>query len=234
MPMRWRDDAEFKDRADAGARLAEKLAQIHFQDPVVLALPRGGVPVGLEIARRLDAPLDLLLVRKIGAPANSEYGIGAVMEGEPPQRVIDADAVRYSRATDAYIEAETARQLDIIAQRRELYLANRKTPDLAGRDVVIADDGIATGNTVRAALQGLRRMGVASVTLAVPVAPTEVVDRLQGEVDRLICLTTPPDFRSVGEYYADFHQLTDDEVVALLAQSPQPGRTTPSSRSRSS
>jgi putative phosphoribosyl transferase len=223
----------FRDRIDAGQRLAQALAGITFRNPVVLALPRGGVSLGLQIARRLQAPIDLLLVRKIGAPGNSEYGIGAVIEGHPPQRVIDAVAARYARATEAYIEDETRRQIDIIAKRRQLYFSGRKSIDLNGRDVIVVDDGIATGSTVRAALKGLRQMGVASVTLAVPVAPTEIADALRTEVDNLVCLETSDDFRSVGEHYADFRQVTDEEVVALLADA-QPERGTPSSPSISS
>jgi putative phosphoribosyl transferase len=224
----------FRDRTDAGRQLGETLAGLTFHDPVVLALPRGGVPVALEIARRLGAPLDLLLVRKIGAPGYSEFGIGAVMDGEPPQRVINSDAVRYTRATDAYIETETQRQLEIIAQRRTLYTAGRKPCVISGRDVIVTDDGIATGSTVRAALKGLRGQNVLSITLAVPVSPPEVARKLEKEVDRLVCLATPDFFSSVGEHYSDFRQLSDEDVIALLAQAHQPERGTPSSPSRSS
>lgn len=226
--------APFRDRIDAGRQLAELLAGWVLREPVVLALPRGGVPLGLEIARRLEAPLDLLLVRKIGAPANREYGIGAVIDGKPPQRVIDPEAARYARASDDYIEAETQRELGIIAGRRKLYLSGRNSVAVNGRDVVVVDDGIATGNTVRAALKGLRSMAPASITLAIPVAPAGVAAELESEVDRLVCLRTPEDFSSVGEHYLDFRQLTDQEVVALLAQAAQPERGTPSSASRSS
>jgi putative phosphoribosyl transferase len=225
---------QFTDRIDAGRQLAEALVREIPRDPVVLALPRGGVPLGLEIARRLRAPLDLLLVRKIGAPGNSEYGIGAVIEGPPPQRVIDEDARRYAGASDAYIEAETQRQIGVIAKRRELYLADRKSIALKDRNVIVVDDGIATGSTVRAALKGLRGMGVASVTLAVPVAPADVVETLKSEVDSLICLKALGDFRAVGDHYRDFGQLTDEEVIASLAEAVQPERGTPSSLSRSS
>lgn len=224
----------FKDRNDAGRQLAEVLAGMVLRKPVVLALPRGGVPVGLEIARRLEAPLDLLLVRKIGAPANREYGIGAVIDGKPPQLEIDPDAARYARASDDYIEAETQRQLDIIAKRRQLYMSGRKSVAVKGRDVIVADDGIATGNTVRAALKGLRGLGATSVILAIPVAPAGVAAALESEVDRLVCLRTPDDFSSVGEHYVDFRQLTDQEVVTFRAQATQPERGTPSSSSRSS
>jgi putative phosphoribosyl transferase len=232
--MPWGGSALFKDRTDAGRQLAEALDELMLRDPVVLALPRGGVPLGLEIARRLRAPLDLLLVRKIGAPGNSEYGIGAVIDGQPPQRVLDEEAVRYAHASEAYIEAETHRQIEIIAARRALYMSGRKSAEVRKRSVIVADDGIATGSTVRAALKGLRGMEVASVTLAVPVAPIEVTEKLRTEFDHFVCLKMPRDFRSVGEYYLDFRQLTDDEVIASLAESAQPERGTPSSPLRSS
>ena len=227
--MRWGKSMRFENRTDAGRQLAQAMAGMAFRDPVVLALPRGGVPLGLEIARRLKAPLDLLLVRKIGAPGNSEYGIGAVIEGQPPQRVIDPDAVKYARASEDYIEAETQRQIDVIVSRRALYLSGRASVGLAGRDAVVVDDGIATGSTVRAALKALRGIGVASITLAVPVAPIDVAHRLRDEVDHFVCLMTPEDFDSVGAYYNDFSQLTDEEVIALLAEAAQPERSTPSS-----
>ena len=155
-------------------------------------------------------------MRKIGAPRESEYAIGAVMEGSPLRRVIDPDAVRHARATDAYIEAETKRQLDIIARQRPLYLAGRKPMELAGRDVVVADDGVATGSTVRVALQGLRAAGPASILLAVPVGPHDAVAGLAEEFDGVVCLREPVEFRSVGDFYADFTQVTDAEVVEAL------------------
>jgi putative phosphoribosyl transferase len=231
--MTSEQDIVFQDRTDAGRQLAQALAGIRLRDPVVLALPRGGVPLGCEIARSLNAPLDLLLVRKIGAPGHSEYGIGAVIEGRPPQRVIDADAVRYSRASETYIEEETRRQMEVIARRRKLYFGGRAPLDLTGRDIVVVDDGIATGNTVRAALKGLRGRGAGRVVLAVPVAPSDVAERFRAEVDDLVCLKRVDDFSSVGEHYADFRQLTDEEVLRLLAKS-QPERGTPFSLSRSS
>lgn len=225
---------DFRDRTDAGRQLADSLADLTFHSPVVLALPRGGVPVAFEVALRLGAPLDLLLVRKIGAPGHGEFAIGAIMEGDPPQRVINADAVRYTRATDEYIEAETQKQLELIAERRALYLAGREPIDLSGKDVIVVDDGIATGSTVRAALKGLRSKKVSSITLAIPVCPPDTASQLEKEVDRLVCLATPEFFRAVGEFYLDFRQVSDEDVVALLAQAPHPERGTPSSPSRSS
>lgn len=227
-------EPEFRDRAEAGRQLAEALGGTAIDNPVVLALPRGGVPVAYEIARFLQAPLNLLFVRKIGAPANKEYGIGAVIDGDPPERVLDADAMRYARASDEYVEEETRRELAVIAERRKLYLAGRQPVPLKGRNVILVDDGIATGNTVLAAIRGLRQMQAAYVVLAVPVAPPEKVERLSREVDRVICLSAPERFISVGGHYADFEQVSDDEVIRLLAAAGQPERGTPASPSMSS
>jgi len=227
-------ETRFANRSDAGRQLADILRSLALPNPVVLALPRGGVPVGLEIARRLEAPLDLLLVRKIGAPANGEYAIGAIVEGTPSQRVIDREAVEYAGAGEAYIEAEIERQTEILASRRALYLAGRSALDREGRDIVVVDDGIATGSTIRAALAGLRGSGPASITIAVPVGPPDAIAALRKDVDRMFCLETPEGFESVGQYYGDFHQLTDGEVIAMLAAADQPARGTPSSRSMSS
>lgn len=230
--------ARFMSRVDAGRQLAEVIFGLALPNPVVLALPRGGVPLGLEIARRLGAPLDLLLVRKIGAPGNREYAIGAIVDGDPPQRVIDREAVDCMRASEAYIEAEIERQVAVLADRRKLYLGGRPALDASGKDIIIVDDGVATGSTIRAALTGLRGIEPASITIAVPVGPMEVIDALRKDVERVVCLVTPEGFNSVGEHYADFRQLTDPEVVALLAGSrqagPQPARGTPSSPPRSS
>ena len=227
-------EPEFRDRAEAGRQLAEALGGTAIDNPVVLALPRGGVPVAYEIARFLQAPLDLLFVRKIGAPANKEYGIGAVIDGDPPERVLDADAMRYARASDEYVEEETRRELAVIAERRKLYLAGRQPVPLEGRNVILVDDGVATGNTVLAAIRGLRQMQAAHVVLAVPVAPPETVERLGREVDRVICLSAPERFISVGGHYADFDQVSDDEVIRLLRAAGQPERGTPDSPSMSS
>jgi putative phosphoribosyl transferase len=225
---------EFKNRADAGRQLAQAIGGTAVQDPVVLALPRGGVPVAYEIAAFLDAPLDVLFVRKIGAPSNKEYGIGAVIDGDPPERVLDSDAVRYSRATEAYIEEETKHELQAIAVRRKLYMGARRSIAVENRNVILVDDGIATGNTVLAAIKGLRQMRVRSILVAVPVAPPEAIDRLSSEVDRIVCLSTPRHFASVGDHYEDFGQVPDEDVVALLKRAAQPERGTPSSRSISS
>lgn len=209
---------QFSDRREAGRKLAEAIGGTAIEQPVVLALPRGGVPVAYELARLMNAPLDVLLVRKIGAPSNKEYGIGAVVDGNPPQRVLDETMAAYSRATSEYIERETEKEIGEIARRRTSYLGDRKPIPVTGRNVILVDDGIATGNTVRAAIKALRAQKAASITLAVPVAPREAIDRLKDEVDRIVCLATPSPFIAVGVHYADFTQVPDEEVQALLTR----------------
>lgn len=206
----------FRNRREAGRQLAEAVAALELVDPVVLALPRGGVPVGYEIARRIGAPLDILLVRKIGAPGYPEFGIGAVVDGNNPQLVLDEEQVRLTGADRAYLEEEFRRQLAEIERRRRAY--HTGSPEkLAGRSVVVTDDGIATGGTVRAALKALDAAGAREVVLAVPVAPGKVLHELQPLCDRIAHLATPEPFYSVGAHYGDFTQVEDAEVVALLA-----------------
>jgi putative phosphoribosyl transferase len=183
---------------------------------VVLALPRGGVPVAAVVARALNAPLELLLVRKIGAPMQPELAVAAVVEGPQPEIVTDAETMAMTGATREYVEREARDELREIARRRERYLRGRPPVAVAGRSAVLVDDGIATGTTVRAALKALRRMKPARLVLAVPVAPPDTVAALRGEVDDLVCLSQPPYFHAVGAHYVDFHQVSDDEVVELL------------------
>jgi putative phosphoribosyl transferase len=189
---------------------------------VVLALPRGGVPLGAAVAQALGVPLDLLLVRKIGAPGQRELAVGALVDGDPPELVVDE---RLAAATGAGRDdiAEQAREAGLeLERRRARYLAGRTPVALQGATVVVVDDGIATGTTVRAALRALRRRGPARLVLAVPVAPSDTVRALRPEVDRLICLAEPEPFTAVGLHYADFHQVDDDEVLAALAAAAAP------------
>jgi len=207
----------FIDRTDAGRRLADRLARVVLPPPVVvLALPRGGVPIGAEVARRLGAPLDLLLVRKIGAPGQPELAVAAVVEGDGPEVVVDEETLAASGADRRYVQDEVREQWREIERRRVRYLSGRARPSLQGATVVVVDDGIATGTTVRAALQALRRRRPGRLLLAVPVAPADTVARLRAEVDELVCLATPEPFRAVGLHYRDFHQVGDDEVIAAL------------------
>ncbi|MBD0274222.1 MAG: phosphoribosyltransferase [Acetobacteraceae bacterium] len=208
----------FHDRAEAGRRLAERLRHLKGTDPVVLAVPRGGVPVGLPIAEALDAPLDLLLARKIGAPEQPELALGAVVEGDPPQTVLNDRIVRALGVSQAEITQEAERQLGEIARRRRLWLRGRPPVQTRGRTAIVVDDGIATGATVRAALAALARTGAARRVLASPVAPRDTAEALRKLCDEAVFLAEPADLGSVGAFYADFHQLEDAEVVALLAR----------------
>ncbi len=217
----------FMDRHDAGRRLAAELGRFRTQHPVVLALPRGGVPVGFEIATALNAPLDLVLVRKIGAPGMSELAVGAVVDGEHLDRVIDRESVAELAVPQSYLDAEIARQAEEIERRRRVYFKGRAPVNVAGRAALLVDDGIATGATMRAALRAIRRRGPAKLVLAVPVGPVSAIEALRGEVDELVCLATPDEFYAIGQFYADFHQMSDEEVVALLDRALQRASSAP-------
>jgi putative phosphoribosyl transferase len=206
----------FKNRRDAGRRLAAQLLQYKGERPVVLALPRGGVPVAYEVAITLNAPLDVVVVRKLGAPGEPELGIGAVVDGDHPQSVLNEEVVRLLGVSDDYVNCEVARELREIRRRQETYRGGRSPERIEGRTAIVIDDGIATGGSVRAALRGVRRFSPIRLILAVPVAPPETVESLRPEVDELVCLSTPVFFHAVGQFYEDFRQTTDDEVVRLL------------------
>lgn len=207
----------FANRREAGVALGAALRPLGLHDPVVLALPRGGVPVAAEVARVLHAPLDLLLVRKIGAPFNPELAVAAVVDAAGDDLVVDAPLMHEIGMALADVQARAVEERAEIARRRTLYLRSRARVPLAGRTVVVVDDGIATGTTVRAALKGLRRANPAAIVLAVPVAPADTAAALSPEVDRLVVLRQPDPFRAVGLHYADFAQTSDAEVIALLA-----------------
>lgn len=212
---------EFHDRAEAGRRLGGALEHLRGQAPVVLALPRGGVPVAFEVARVLRAPLDLVMVRKLGAPGQPEFGIGAVVNGDDPQLVLNDEAMEMVNPPPGYVEAEMQRQLLEIDRRRRSYLAGRAPIPLAGRTTILVDDGIATGGTVRAALKALRLAGAGRVVLAVPVAAPDTLKVLQREADEVICLAAPESFRAVGLHYENFDQTEDAQVVRLLDEARQ-------------
>lgn len=211
----------FKDRIEAGQALATEIEHLISEDPslatpVVLALPRGGVPVAFEIARRLNAPLDLVLVRKIGVPGQPELAAAAVVDGDEPQFVVNSDVIAQAGISAAEIEFARQRELVEIERRREMYFSGRKRIPIEGRTVIVVDDGIATGATVRAALKALRRQRPAALILAVPVAAGDTLDRLRGDVERIVCLETPRWFQAVGAHYANFGQTPDSEVIRLL------------------
>lgn len=210
--------ARFADRREAGRRLGEAVKGLGLENPVVVALPRGGVPVAFEVARALGAPLEIMLVRKIGAPGHGEYGLGAIADGEEPQTVLNDRAMEIVQPDAGYVEAEGQRQMAEIERRRKVYLGDRRRIDVGGRVVVLVDDGIATGSTARVALVALRRAGARRIVLAVPVAPEAAVEELKSVADDVVCLSMPEPFRAVGQDYADFTQTSDEEVVRLLRE----------------
>lgn len=205
----------FTDRADAGRRLAARLRGMNLADPVVLALPRGGVPVGYEIARELKAPLDALLVRKLGAPGQEEFALGAIVEAEKPIRVLNEGVPAHLLP---HVEAEAARQAQEIERRRKIYRDGRPLIAVGGRTAIVVDDGIATGATFRAALEAMKQLHAAKVVAAIPVAPSDSLPAVQALADEVVCLATPEPFYAVGLHYGDFSQTTDEEVVELLKQ----------------
>jgi putative phosphoribosyl transferase len=209
----------FLDRAQAGRLLADRLSGHDLRGAIVYALPRGGVPVAFEIALRLDAPLDLVLVRKIGAPGQPELALAAVVDGDHPRLVVNEVVRRATHATSAYLEEGRLRELAEIERRRKLYFGSRRRPDPNGKTAIVVDDGLATGSTALAAIQALRDQGAARLILAVPVAPADTAAEMRMAVDDLVCLAEPEVFRGVGAFYVDFHQLDDREVLGLLARS---------------
>jgi putative phosphoribosyl transferase len=213
------DQPEFQDRREAGLRLAEALARFAPAHPLVLALPRGGVPVAYEVAKALDAEMDLLFVRKIGAPGYAELGLGAVVDGVEPQLVLNEEVVRQLGPNPNYIRAEMQRQLAEIERRRRVYMGGMPPIEMLRRTVIVVDDGIATGGTMRAALRGVRKNHPMRLIMAVPVAPGDSIAELAGECDEIICLAQPMPFYAVGPHYAVFDQTSDDEVIRLVRES---------------
>ncbi|HVX22174.1 MAG TPA: phosphoribosyltransferase family protein [Acidimicrobiales bacterium] len=204
----------FRDRADAGRRLAEKLGHLAAADPVVLGLPRGGVPVAFEVARALGAPLDVIVVRKLGVPYQPELAMGAI--GEDGVRVVNADVVRMAGVDAAELDAAERTERSELERRVTRLRGGRLRRPVTGRTAIVVDDGIATGSTARAACQVARAEGAARVVLAVPVAPASSLLRLEDVADDVVCLEVPEVFMAVGQFYADFSQTSDDEVVDLL------------------
>ena len=208
----------FSDRHDAGRQLANRLLHLKQENPVVLALPRGGVPVGFEIARALAAPLDLVLVRKIGAPFHEELAVGAIADGEAPLLVTDAAIVADMSISADYLERAKLSALGEIERRRHTYLGGRRPVEVAGRTAIVVDDGIATGATMLAAVRATRRRKPRWIVLAVPVAAKRALSQLRREVDDTMCLASPRNFVAVGHFYRQFPQLRDEEVLSLLHQ----------------
>lgn len=213
----------FRDRVDAGRRLAAAVQEFRGPETVVLGLPRGGVPVAAEVARGLDAPLDVIVVRKLGSARHPEFAVGAV--GEDGVRIIDPEAVRIMGIGEQELAEVEARERIELARRTEQFRSGAQRLDLIGRHAVIVDDGVATGSTAIAGCRAARLLGAAEVVLAVPVAPPDWLDRLQGEADRFLALETPQPFFAVGQWYENFTQTTDDEVVACLRDAVARGST---------
>ncbi len=206
----------FSDRADAGRQLARQLLPLAYENPFVVALPRGGVPVAREVALALNAPLDFLAVRKLGAPHNPEYGIGAL--AEDGTRMIDPEAIAILGISNGVLGEITARETEELRRRVALYRDDRPPLDLSGHTVIVVDDGVATGLTDAAALRAIRRRGPRRLILAVPVCPPDTARRLEEEADEVVCLQAPPRFFGVGQWYEDFSQTGDDEVVSILGE----------------
>lgn len=213
----------FNDRADAGEQLGRTLEKYRKEHPVIVALPRGGVPVGAAIAQALGAPLELLIVRKIGVPRQPELAMGALVDGDPPITLRNEDVIALARVTEADFAAARNRELAEIARRRQRYLApNTPASAIAGRSVILVDDGVATGATIRVAIQALRLRQAAKIVVAVPVGPPGALSTLRAEADAVICLETHAHFDAIGHYYRDFRQLEDAEVLHALAQHGAP------------
>jgi len=210
----------FHNRKDAGRKLAAALAGYKDRKSVVLALPRGGVPVAAEVAGTLGAPLDLVLVRKIGVPFQPELAMGAVTDGNAPMVVRNEDVIRMAGISEEEFKAVCESELAEIERRRQRYLGDRNAVNVEGRPAIVVDDGIATGATIRAALRAMRMRNPSSLVLAVPVAPTECLATLRGEVDELVCLESYENFGAIGYYYSDFRQVSDEEVIETLARFP--------------
>ena len=210
----------FPNRAEAGRLLAEKLVKYAGRDDViVLGLPRGGVPVAFEVAQRLGAPFDVFIVRKLGVPGFEELAAGAIASGGV--RVLNEDVTRAIPHADEMIEAVTVRETAELERREQIYREGRPSPELRDRVVILVDDGLATGATMRAAVKALRQRGVAKIVAAVPVGPPDTCREIEQEADETICLSTPPFFQAVGQYYEDFSQTSDEDVRELLTQAAQ-------------
>lgn len=206
----------FENRRDAGKQLADELKTRNYDDPVIIAVPRGGVPLGIEVATALNAPLDLVIPRKIGAPGNPEYAVGAVTEDG--SIVTNESAVKSTGATEEYIRRAAEEQRQEVERRLQEYRGDRDPTDVTEKTVIIVDDGVATGTTLKAAIKSIRRRGPSHLVVAVPVGSASSIQEIRRLADDVICLDTPSHFGAVGQYYRSFPQTTDDEVKKLLKQ----------------
>ena len=211
--------AYFADRVEAGKRLSLAFRDFVGKNAIVLAIPRGGVVVGYWIADKLSLPLDVIIPRKIGAPDNAELAIGAMTEDG--SIILDERLVSYLGVSQDYIQAESSRQKSEIGRRLKVYRGNEPYPNLKGRDVIVVDDGIATGSTMKAALASVKNKGARYVIVAIPVGPPSTIEELKQRADRVVCLYTPENFQAIGQFYVDFNQTTDEEVIELLLKNKQ-------------
>jgi len=211
----------FKDRAEAGLLLAGRIARLSLHDPVVLALPRGGVAVADPIAAELDAPLDLVIVRKVGAPGNPELAVAAIVDGTPPDIVLNREMVEAYDLSEEELDALVKLERPELERRASAYRGRRKALSVTDKTAVLVDDGAATGTTMRVAIRAMRRRSPRAVIVALPVAPSETVQELRLEADEVMCLSEPAQFRALSLHYRDFHQLTDEEVTQTLHAAAQ-------------
>ena len=205
----------YRDRTEAGKELAQSLYKYKGEDLIILAIPRGGVVVAKEVAEALDAPMDLIIPRKIGAPSNKELAIGAVVDRD--HAIIDRELAARLNVSDEYLRREIDRQVDEIKRRRLMYMGSQEESDLKDKVAILVDDGLATGSTAKAAIKLVRSMKPKKLIIAIPVGPKDTVALLENMVDEVICLDSPASFYAVGQVYEDFEQVTDDEVVVVLS-----------------
>lgn len=206
----------FRNRQEAGQKLGIELAKLQLQDPVVLALPRGGVPVAAEVAKVLKAPLDLVLVRKVGAPGNQELAVAAIVDGDPADVVLNREIVEAYSLDDDELRALIAKERPELERRRAAYRGTRKPISVNGKSVIVVDDGAATGTTMKVAIRSLKRRSPREIVVALPVAPPQTLTDLACEADWAVCLTEPSQFRTLGQHYLNFPQLSDAEVLTIL------------------
>jgi putative phosphoribosyl transferase len=217
MPNSTNQPLGFKDRIEAGRILAEALSEYKDKNPIILAIPRGGVVVAYEVAKALNAPLDLIIPRKIGAPNQPELAIGAVTKDGTT--VLNRDILQYLRVPDDYVKEEVGHQVDEIKRRMDRYLGDKPRLSVEGKVVIIIDDGVATGATIRAAIASIRKRKPALIVLAIPVGPPDTIEELRREADKVICLMTPEPFFAIGQFYESFEQTSDEEVIQILSKS---------------
>lgn len=208
----------FEDRTEAGKSLLSEIQKLSLKDSIVVALPRGGVIVGKEISQGLQIPLDILLVRKLGAPFNAELAVGAIVEGQPPFVYLNETLIKVLKVSDEYLENEKKMQSQVLVRQNSTYRGSRVRVSLAGKSVILVDDGVATGSTIHAAILALKSQKPSQLIVAVPVAPPDAVSEMAKQVKDVICLSSPPDFQAVGQFFRNFAEVSDEEVIRVLGK----------------